>query len=379
MIDFFHWGSTKVYIGPQSFNSLYKLLEEERKKRDLKIFLLLGKKSFRESKYFKELENYLSSINSTQLYEVASYPSFKICEDAKEALLASKANIIIAIGGGSVIDTAKIANAAAGLNCRVSELFTPQKKIKTHANIFVAIPTAAGSGCEITPYATLWGYESLKKYSLESPHIVPTHTYIDASLMCGLPLDITYTAIVDALGHALESIWSKRSTIFTDALAIKAIKLILKYAPSLRHSPDNIYLRSQLCWASLLAGMAISNTRTAAAHAISYILTLKYNIPHGKAVAVLLPSVFKVNLPALEKEKISMLLECFGVTDPIHLPGELEKFIKNNNMTSTLSFFGVKESDVSYIASHSLVPGRMDNNVLNLEPEDIINIVRHSL
>lgn len=204
----------------------------------------------------------------------------------------SQVEVIVALGGGSIIDTAK-ALAVAGGNPEIVRHILLKKMPIQSALPIIAIPTTTGTGSEVTSWATLWDKGSHKKYSLSDPKFYPEVALCDPHLTLELPRSITIQTGLDALSHALESIWNKNRNPISLQFAKKAILSILETLPALIASPQNLRLREQMMLASLNAGYAFSNTKTSIAHNISYAVTLERGIPHGIACAFTLPVILQ--------------------------------------------------------------------------------------
>jgi phosphonate metabolism-associated iron-containing alcohol dehydrogenase len=201
---------------------------------------------------------------------------------------------VFALGGGSAIDTAKalIVGTASGHFDELLELlasgkpFTPARYKR-----LIAAPTTAGTGSEVTPWATLWDAGRQKKYSLHLPCTWPQVALIDPQLMLSVPGAVTVSTGLDALSHALEAIWNHNANPISDTFAVSAIEDILDCLPQLHQDLGNPELRTRMALAALKAGMAFSNTKTALAHSISYEMTLRHGLPHGIACSFTLPMV----------------------------------------------------------------------------------------
>ncbi len=201
---------------------------------------------------------------------------------------------IVALGGGSVIDAAKVLAAADGDFARVRRhLETGAGGEALAATPIVAVPTTAGTGSEVTSWATVWDTEAKKKYSLARESLYPETALVDPHLMLGLPRDLTISTGLDALSHALESIWNTNANPVSSALAETAAREILEALPVLANDLRDAELRTRMSRAALLAGLAFSNTKTALAHALSYHLTLHHGVPHGIACSFSLPLVMR--------------------------------------------------------------------------------------
>ena len=311
---------------------------------------------------------------SSIYHHVKANPTFESCQAAIDFSRKIVFDGMIAIGGGSALDTAK-----AVLATRFSEeyslrrLFT--KKMDLNKDVpFICIPTTHGSGSEVTMWGTIWDLIEKKKFSISNPKLYPDVAILDPSLMFTLPLGISIIGTLDALSHSFEAIWNKNANEKSTALAIQAICLILKNVELLKQNTNNLESRKELLRASNLAGLAISNTQTAAAHAISYPLTLIRGIPHGIAAAMVLIPLLKRNenrIRPVLKEIISKI----GLTDVDDLYATI-KNIPQCILGFSLSSLGVEKEDiVKEILPRCFTKERMKNNIITLELGDVKEIL----
>lgn len=200
--------------------------------------------------------------------------------------------VIVALGGGSVIDTAKFL-AAAGNDFMQAKQFLMTGEGVNDLNCLpvIAIPTTAGTGSEVTCWATVWDKQNQKKYSLSDTRLYPESALCDPNLTLGIPAELTLSTGLDALSHALESIWNKNRNPVSSALATESARSILYVLPALIRQPDSVPHRSKMMEASIKAGLAFSNTKTSIAHNISYAITLQFGTPHGIACSFTLPKI----------------------------------------------------------------------------------------
>ena len=251
--------------------------------------------------YFAELREQLAAtagMPTVTIDGVTPNPDFHYLTDACDALQesGSRPEVIVALGGGSVLDAAKVvAVGEDGFDAVRRHLETngSSKTLPKRAIPIIAVPTTHGTGSEVTSWATVWDTDNAKKYSLARHDLYPTHAVVDPQLMLGLPLDQTISTGLDALSHALESIWNVNVNPVSANFAVRAAKLVLTHLPSLSRKLDDIGLRSQLAEASTMAGLAFSNTRTALAHSLSYPVTLHHGVPHGIACSFTLADVMR--------------------------------------------------------------------------------------
>jgi phosphonate metabolism-associated iron-containing alcohol dehydrogenase len=273
---------------------------------------------------------------------------------------ASDDMVIIALGGGSVIDAAKVLAASNNGFGPVREyLESTQGVDKLGAYPIIAIPTTAGTGSEVTKWATVWDTESQKKYSLSLQTLYPTHAIVDPELMLELPKPLTISTGLDALSHALESIWNRNSNPVSANHAVFAATEIMATLPKLVGDLDNLDLRSRVAKASMFAGLAFSNTRTALAHSVSYPITLKYKVPHGLACSFSLPMV----LASVTGEDIDCdtnLRRIFG-DDLNKAVRELDRFINDLEVSTKASSYGVQSEEWKELLTLALAGERGQN------------------
>ena len=252
--------------------------------------------------------------------------------------------VIVALGGGSVIDAAKVLAASNNGFASVREyLETGEGMSQLGSYPIIAIPTTAGTGSEVTKWATVWDTESQKKYSLSLPTLYPTHAIVDPKLMLELPKSLTISTGLDALSHALESIWNRNSNPVSANHAVFAATEVMQALPGLIDDLQNIELRSRVARASLFAGLAFSNTRTALAHSVSYPITLKYQVPHGLACSFSLPMVL-ASVIGEDEDCDTSLRRIFG-DDLEQAATDLEQFINGLDVSTRASSYGVQSEE----------------------------------
>lgn len=200
--------------------------------------------------------------------------------------------VIVALGGGSVIDAAKVLAAAGSDFGRVRRyLESGEGADALGATPIIAVPTTAGTGSEVTCWSTVWDIEAGHKYSLMRPGLYPRHALIDPELTLAMPRTLTVATGLDALSHALESLWNVNANPVSATLAVRAARELLEVLPVLVDDLSNVALRVRAAQAALFAGLAFSNTKSALAHSLSYAITLRHGVPHGVACSFSLPMV----------------------------------------------------------------------------------------
>jgi alcohol dehydrogenase class IV len=303
--------------------------------------------------------------------DVGTNPTFNSCLRAVEFCQGKKFNGVIAIGGGSVMDTAKVIKAYLCLGkSDIHELIEHKESYpKEISSIF--IPTTHGTASEVTMWGTVWNMKEKKKYSISNISLYPTVAILDGNLTLSLPLDNSITTVMDALSHSWESIWNKNANPTSTDYAISAICSILKNAVELKKTPKKLEIRNNLLNASTTAGLAFSNTMTAAAHSMSYPLTIHYGIPHGIASSLTLLPLIEINGDRI-KPAINKICKKNKLTFD-----ELKQGINNipqDVIPFSLNEWRVPKDALPLLAAESFTKNRMDNNISKLQIQDIIQI-----
>ncbi|MHC1725471.1 MAG: iron-containing alcohol dehydrogenase PsrA [Syntrophobacteraceae bacterium] len=262
---------------------------------------------------------------------------------------AGEAEVIVAVGGGSVIDTAKVL-ATIPVDRTFESLLEAIRSNTVnslHTLPVVAIPTTAGTGSEVTPWATIWDWAAGVKLSLHHPGLFPETALIEPGLSITLPAGPTLASGLDALSHALEAVWNKNANPVSDQLAKAAAREVLVSLPLLMKRLCDPHLRAKMAYASLMAGLAFSNTQTALAHSISYPLTLRHNVAHGIACSFCLPLVLRKAL-GVRPDRDEVLSHIFD-DDPALAPIKLEVFLNELGVGTDFSTYGVTQKEAGRI------------------------------
>ena len=222
---------------------------------------------------------------------------------------------LLAIGGGTTLDLAKLARFElhdldlAPTVWRANKLPADHKR-----HTLWCAPTTSGTGSEVTPWATLWDLDTQHalKRSWSCAEGFADQAWIDPNLTLSCPEGLTRDTALDTLAHALESIWNHHANAITRPLAVRSARMVLQTLPALLKNPQDTGLREQMSQASLLAGLAMSQTQTALAHALSYDLTLYEKLPHGHACAVWLPMVLDIAaaISPQVQDDLALIFDC---------------------------------------------------------------------
>jgi phosphonate metabolism-associated iron-containing alcohol dehydrogenase len=253
---------------------------------------------------------------------------------------------LVALGGGSAIDTAKalMVGTASGRFDELLALLATGAAFTPHRlKALIAVPTTAGTGSEVTPWATIWDRAAGKKHSLHLPETWPESAIVDPDLMLTLPKSVTLQSALDALSHALESIWNVNANPLSDAYAVAAAREVMATLPALLAQPSDRTLRARMALAALKAGLAFSNTKTALAHSISYEMTLRFGLPHGIACSFTLPMVLE-RAVGIDPDRDAVLAGVFD-GDLAGAPRRLAKFLESVGVATDFKAYGVPDED----------------------------------
>lgn len=275
---------------------------------------------------------------------------------------ASDCHTVIAVGGGSAIDTAKaliVGTQSGRFDELLALLATGKPFVPARSKLLIAAPTTAGTGSEVTPWATIWDSASHKKYSLHLDSTWPTVAIIDPQLMLTVPAGVTVSTGLDALSHALESIWNINANPVSDTFAISAIEDILECLPLLRRDLSSKELRSRMALAALKAGLAFSNTKTALAHSISYEMTLRYGLPHGIACSFTLPLVLGLAW-GHDEARDRTLRRVFG-SDLQKAQDQLREFLHSLDVKTEFTDYGVTAQEAEQMINYAMQGARGKN------------------
>lgn len=294
----------KVYFKYGCLEVALKELEEDGKKR---AFIVTDKVLF-DLGLTDQIENILDDmdIDMKLFYDVTPDPTLETARKGAKEMEIFKPDVIIALGGGSPMDAAKIMwllyeHPDLQFEDLAMRFMDIRKRVFTFPKMgqkasFVAVPTSAGTGSEVTPFAVITDEKTDIKYPLADYQLMPNMAIVDAALMMNMPKGLTAASGIDALTHAIESIVSIMATEFTNGQALEAIRLIFKYLPqAYGEGTTNIVAREKMAHASTMAGMAFANAFLGVCHSMAHKLGSMHHIPHGVANALLINEVIRFN------------------------------------------------------------------------------------
>ncbi len=330
---------------------------------------LIGARSYclvtYDEPYFTELSERVSQVAgppAVVINNITPNPEFHGLSDSctRFGEAPTPPDVIVAVGGGSVLDAAKVLAAANGEFARVRRYLEDGDGADELSAIpIIAVPTTAGTGSEVTSWATVWDTDAGKKYSLARPNLYAEHALVDPELMLGLPRDLTVSTGLDALSHALESIWNHNANPVSRHFAVLAAREILAMLGQLAADLGNVDLRGRAAQAALFAGLAFSNTKTALAHSLSYPITLRHGFPHGLACSFSLPAVMR-SVIGEDDECDAALRQIFGpdLAAGAELMGAL---LTGLGVSVTAADYGVDAAELHDLIEQALAGERGQN------------------
>ena len=297
MKNWAHYNPVRIHFGRGCRASLTEKLAEQR------VLIVCSPRGRQQLESDAVLGQAIHSANSIIWVDaVETNPDLDHLQGLTNGLQSAHLDCVVAFGGGSAIDSAKafaLALSPAARNRSLRELLGAAESLPVGTSLpLYAVPTTAGTGSEVTPYATVWDHGARRKLSLAGRAVYPHSAFADSELSATVPYHSTLNTGLDAINQAAESIWNRNMTPMSEMLAHRALQMGMSALPLLLNDLENLSLRDTMAEVSLLAGLAISQTRTSLCHSISYPLTAHFGVPHGLACAFTMPAVLRHNLTA---------------------------------------------------------------------------------
>jgi alcohol dehydrogenase class IV len=358
------YGSTSVLKVPDLIvygDNTVDTLGDYVKKYGNRAVLIYGGTSLAKSGNYERVMKILkkNSIDVSEISGITHDPDEITVKDVVEKVNGFRTDVILGIGGGSVMDTAKAASIIATNGGEVSAYW--EGKSFTRPSIpFIALPTTSGTGTEVTKNAVITSRDKSFKKSIRSEYMIPDIALVDPTLTYGAPPDVTATTGLDALIQNLEGYTSKNAGPITDTFARKGIELAGEYLLRVVRNPEDTEAREGMSLASLYGGITLFNAGLGLAHGLSHPIGIRFDIPHGKACAITLPMVMEMNYSARREryDETGMLLagKTNGV-DAVHW------LLEELGVSTKLGDYGIRKEDIPRIVAESKGGSRNYNPV----------------
>lgn len=348
-------------------NGASKKVAELAAEFDAQRILLVTDRGVRDAGLTKAAENALKAAGrDLVLFEdVVADPPSDVIERAVALCRDERIDLVLSIGGGSALDTAKLVAYLAKSGDRLDDIYGVGLA-KGERLPLLLVPTTAGTGSEVTPIAIVTTPTTEKK-GVVSPRLLPDWAILDPELTLGLPSHVTAATGIDAMVHAIEAYTSRhKKNPMSDQLARQALALLSQNIREVCRNGRNVEARAQMLLGSMLAGMAFANAPVAAVHALAYPIGAIFHVPHGLSNALVLMGVLRFNLPAAE----ALYAELAPIIDPKAngLPtGEaarrfvdgLAAICRDCKVPASLAEVGVRESDLPRLAEDAMKQTRL--------------------
>lgn len=298
-----------------------------------------------------------AGINVVIFDDVVADPPIKVVDNAIKVARANQCDLVIGLGGGSSIDTAKIVALHPNEFQSITDILDTDLSTFKKLPLF-AIPTTAGTGAEATFVSVITAEDGSKK-AIYTPKILPDVAILDSTLTLKLPRHITAATALDAMVHCIEAYTSRtKKNSISDALAIKGLQMLWENFEQVLEQGNDVKARSEMLLGSALAGIAFVNASVAAVHGLSYPLSINFHIPHGHANALVMCSVFSFNLPEAaplyaELARAVMPTKTAGISDldaAIQFISQLKQFLEMSGLKYRLSDLDITEEDIPALA-----------------------------
>lgn len=364
-----------VYSGEHALENISTIIGEGVKK--VAIFTDKGIRAAGILDYPLELIS-KTQVQVSVLDDLPAEPTYEQAQVVIDQFKVLEADFIVAVGGGSVMDIAKLASILATDEYGVKDLLDHpewgRKYVKT-----LMIPTTAGTGAEATPNSIVAVPEKELKVGIVSVAMIADYVILDSRMIKKLPRKIAASTGVDALAHAIECLTSKKANAFSDLFALEALELILNHIEEACDNPEAMEDKKAMLMASFYAGVAITASGTTAVHALSYPLGGKYHIPHGVSNAMLLVPVMRFNEPAC-RDKLALAYDRVAQTEKAALADEekskwvinrLDEIVRHLDIPTSLKTYGIESSDLEDLVTAGMdVQRLLVNNMRVVSKED---------
>jgi alcohol dehydrogenase class IV len=349
-----------------------------------RAMLVCGARSLRDSGRLDQALAHLHQAGvETIVYDaVSGEPTLNVIQAGIDLARAKDVQVLLGIGGGSAMDAAK---AIAGLYTHpgtVHEYHRKERTVNSGGLPWIAVPTTAGTGAEVTKNAVLLDPENQIKFSLRHDGWFASAALVDPEMTLSIPSDVTAASGSDALTQAIESYTSIGASPITDGLAVEAITRVARSLKNAVEDGNNLPARADMLYGSMLAGAAMANARLGGVHGIAHPLGARYGIPHGLVCGLLLPYTMAYNV-AYTEEKYARIAQLLGIdTRALEVQTAAQKAVQRVSellidvgIPQRMEPLGVKREDLALIVEGSLPSGSLRHNPRPLSAEDIETIL----
>ena len=386
MDNFIFDNATKIYFGKDQIKALPSLLQIFGKN----VLLVYGGGSIKRSGLYDSIHSLLDGFNIVECANVEPNPHHTTVQRGADLCKAHHIDVILAVGGGSVIDAAKVMGAGAHYDGHIWDLVMDASKIKEVVPL-VTVLTLSGTGSEMNRGSVITNTDLNIKKGTGGQNSLPYASIIDPTYMMTLPAIQTAAGAIDAFSHALENYFkADNDTFMQDAISEAVMKAMIKYAPIALKEPNNYNARANLAWASTLALNGLTGVGKPgpwAVHAIEHELSAYYDVTHGLGLGILIP----VWLGFILEEELMPIFVRYGVNvwgiDPKQDDSSIAyqaidktiEFFKSLNAPLTLTEVNIDSTHFEAMASSAVKLGRLSQHLFPLDENDVMMILNQCL
>lgn len=383
-------GAERVNAVKTSFfgSGAIALLPAELEKRGYRRALLVTDKFLYESKVAQRVGDAVlkADMEYAIYYQVTPNPTTEVVNECIQAAKALQVDVLVAVGGGSAIDTCKAVSIVLANGGRVED-YEGDEKSRIRGIPIVAVNTTAGTGSEVTSFYIVTDNARHTKMCMRDTNCMVEIAINDTDFMMSMPKGLTAATGMDAMTHAIEAALTWKATPLTDKDACWAIRVIREYLPKAVQNGDNVEAREMMAYAQNMAGMAFSNAGLGMVHAMAHALGGFYNLPHGVCNAVLLPFVLEYNGRFPEAGKgFAKIADALGLEKSCEagtaraVIGEVRRLCAEVGIPSRLSELEkVKASDFPALAQLAVADGCMADNIGKPSFDDVVGVYQTAM
>lgn len=378
-------GSHLTVVQHSLIQSIGEISSELRSVKTDRLFLVIDEPAWQASGAKEVLEPYFGQRATTWFTKFELNPKLEDVQRGIEAYRQCQPDFVIALGGGTAIDLAKLIGSLAVQAATARDIASGQASIEIAGKPLMAIPTTAGTGSEATHFAVV--YVDGEKYSVAHPSLLPRYAVVDSKLTTSLPERITAATGLDAFCQAIESMWAVAATEESMQYATEAARLAFGNLVTATKSPTP-EAREAMSRASHLAGKAINITKTTAPHALSYALTSRRGVPHGMAVAITLAPMLAFNAAVNDndcidprgttavRDRIARILDAIGTNNVDDASESITSLLSQIDCPTTFDAVGVETSDELKSIVDSVNVERLLNNPRRASRDQLFNLLQ---
>ena len=370
-LDFSFWNPVKIHFGKSAMEKLPELVEGDRVQVVMDRFLMA-------SAFVEGLREALAGKELCFFSDIVPNPTTDNVDAGAGMARENRVTTVIGIGGGSSLDVAKAVAYLAGNEGSILDYAGGGRAFGRRSTRLILVPTTAGTGSEVTNVAVFNNPATGDKSPIVNDALYADAAVVDPALSYTMPKNVTANTGMDAFCHAIEAYWNQNSNPASDELGIGAMRLILENLERAFQDPADEEARQNMSLASLLAGLAFSQTRTTGAHVLSYPLGALYHIPHGIGCAISISQFIRLS-PERENEKMTRLAKTLGFSGVAAFADHVDRLMRSLEMPVRLREIGAVQADIDGIAETAVTryAGQLNLSPACMTKEAVVRLLNN--